>query len=119
MVRQGVSHDLGVVFSGAQMKTTHNLRLLCAQVLDLCQHKPHTVGYAVSFFYLFIFFLWDFFPLCLHSLFYTVAFCVLGVFIVSLLKYTEHLLGTHAIQTDIISVIIIIIIITMYSLYRL
>lgn len=30
--------------TGAQMKTTHNLRLLCAQVLDLCRHKPHTVG---------------------------------------------------------------------------
>ncbi|KAL5018621.1 hypothetical protein ScPMuIL_004343 [Solemya velum] len=29
---------------GAQMKTTHNLRLLCTDVLDLCRHKPHTVG---------------------------------------------------------------------------
>lgn len=29
---------------GAQMKTTHNLRLICADVLDLCRHKPHTVG---------------------------------------------------------------------------
>ncbi|XP_076459255.1 FERRY endosomal RAB5 effector complex subunit 3-like [Babylonia areolata] len=29
---------------GAQMKTTHNLRLLCTHVLDLCRHKPHTVG---------------------------------------------------------------------------
>lgn len=29
---------------GAQMKTTHNLRLICANVLDLCRHKPHTVG---------------------------------------------------------------------------
>lgn len=29
---------------GAQMKTTHNLRVLSASVLDLCRHKPHTVG---------------------------------------------------------------------------
>lgn len=29
---------------GAQMKTTHNLRLLCTDILDLCQHKTHTVG---------------------------------------------------------------------------
>lgn len=29
---------------GAQMKTTHNLRLLCTDVLDLCRHKTHTVG---------------------------------------------------------------------------
>lgn len=29
---------------GAQMKTTHNLRLLCTHVMDLCRHKPHTVG---------------------------------------------------------------------------
>ncbi|XP_061175241.1 protein C12orf4 homolog [Saccostrea echinata] len=29
---------------GAQMKTTHNLRLLCTDVLDLCRHKAHTVG---------------------------------------------------------------------------
>ncbi|CAL1529220.1 unnamed protein product [Lymnaea stagnalis] len=29
---------------GAQMKTTHNLRLLCTDVLDLCRHKPHTIG---------------------------------------------------------------------------
>uniref|UniRef100_A0A2C9JQK1 Uncharacterized protein n=1 Tax=Biomphalaria glabrata TaxID=6526 RepID=A0A2C9JQK1_BIOGL len=29
---------------GAQMKTTHNLRLLCTDILDLCRHKPHTVG---------------------------------------------------------------------------
>lgn len=32
---------------GAQMKTTHNLRLLCADILELCQHKPHTVGGVV------------------------------------------------------------------------
>ncbi|KAK3090690.1 hypothetical protein FSP39_013761 [Pinctada imbricata] len=29
---------------GAQMKTTHNLRLLCTDALDLCRHKTHTVG---------------------------------------------------------------------------
>lgn len=29
---------------GAQMKTTHNLRLLCTDILDLCRHKTHTVG---------------------------------------------------------------------------
>ncbi|XP_067673825.1 FERRY endosomal RAB5 effector complex subunit 3-like [Haliotis asinina] len=29
---------------GAQMKTTHNLRLLCTDVLDLCRHRPHTIG---------------------------------------------------------------------------
>ncbi|XP_041363470.1 protein C12orf4 homolog [Gigantopelta aegis] len=29
---------------GAQMKTTHNLRLVCTDVLDFCRHKPHTVG---------------------------------------------------------------------------
>lgn len=29
---------------GAQMKTTHNLRVLSASVLDLCRHKPHTIG---------------------------------------------------------------------------
>ncbi|KAL3877610.1 hypothetical protein ACJMK2_035304 [Sinanodonta woodiana] len=29
---------------GAQMKTTHNIRLLCTHVLDLCKHKIHTVG---------------------------------------------------------------------------
>ncbi|XP_036370834.1 protein C12orf4 homolog isoform X1 [Octopus sinensis] len=29
---------------GAQMKTTHNLRLVCTDILDLCRHKPHTVG---------------------------------------------------------------------------
>ena len=33
-----------VSFVGAQMKTTHNLRLLCTDVLRLCQHKTHTVG---------------------------------------------------------------------------
>ncbi|GFO41789.1 protein c12orf4 homolog [Plakobranchus ocellatus] len=32
---------------GAQMKTTHNLRLLCADILELCKHKPHTVGGVV------------------------------------------------------------------------
>lgn len=32
------------IILGAQMKTTHNLRLLSASVLDLCRHKPHTVG---------------------------------------------------------------------------
>ncbi|OWF51817.1 protein C12orf4-like [Mizuhopecten yessoensis] len=32
------------VHLGAQMKTTHNLRLLCTDVLDLCRHKTHTVG---------------------------------------------------------------------------
>lgn len=32
------------IMLGAQMKTTHNLRLLCASILDLCRHKPHTVG---------------------------------------------------------------------------
>lgn len=29
---------------GAQMKTTHNLRLLCTDALDLCRHRTHTVG---------------------------------------------------------------------------
>ncbi|XP_064618656.1 protein C12orf4 homolog [Lineus longissimus] len=29
---------------GAQMKTMHNLRLLCTDILDLCRHKPHKVG---------------------------------------------------------------------------
>ena len=28
------------------MKTTHNLRLLCTDALDLCRHKTHTVGYV-------------------------------------------------------------------------
>ncbi|KAH3860533.1 hypothetical protein DPMN_023434 [Dreissena polymorpha] len=32
------------IILGAQLKTTHNLRLLCASPLDLCRHKPHTVG---------------------------------------------------------------------------
>ncbi|XP_055954411.1 protein C12orf4 homolog isoform X3 [Patella vulgata] len=32
---------------GAQMKTTHNIRLLCTDVLDLCRHKTHTVGGVV------------------------------------------------------------------------
>ncbi|XP_060575624.1 protein C12orf4 homolog [Ruditapes philippinarum] len=32
------------IILGAQMKTTHNLRLLSASILDLCRHKPHTVG---------------------------------------------------------------------------
>ncbi|KAL4240488.1 hypothetical protein ACF0H5_001279 [Mactra antiquata] len=32
------------IILGAQMKTTHNLRLLSASILDLCKHKPHTVG---------------------------------------------------------------------------
>lgn len=32
------------IILGAQMKTTHNLRLLCASVLDLCRHQAHTVG---------------------------------------------------------------------------
>ncbi|XP_005104405.1 protein C12orf4 homolog [Aplysia californica] len=32
---------------GAQMKTTHNLRLLCTDILELCRHKPHTVGGVV------------------------------------------------------------------------
>ncbi|XP_014665687.1 PREDICTED: protein C12orf4-like [Priapulus caudatus] len=29
---------------GAQLKTTHNIRLLCADILDLCRHKPNKVG---------------------------------------------------------------------------
>lgn len=29
---------------GAQLKTTHNLRLLCTDALDLCRHRTHTVG---------------------------------------------------------------------------
>ncbi|XP_064617462.1 protein C12orf4 homolog [Liolophura sinensis] len=29
---------------GAQMKTTHNLRLLCMDVLDLCRHQAVTIG---------------------------------------------------------------------------
>ncbi|CAM1318661.1 C12orf4 (predicted) [Pycnogonum litorale] len=29
---------------GTQMKTTHNLRLLSADILDLCRHKAHTIG---------------------------------------------------------------------------
>ncbi|XP_052781780.1 protein C12orf4 homolog isoform X2 [Mya arenaria] len=32
------------IILGAQMKTTHNLRLLCTSAMDLCRHKPHTVG---------------------------------------------------------------------------
>lgn len=32
------------IILGAQMKTTHNLRVLSASVFDLCRHKPHTVG---------------------------------------------------------------------------
>lgn len=48
--RQAVSSRLEESFTihlGAQMKTTHNLRLLCTDILDLCQHKPHTVGGVV------------------------------------------------------------------------
>uniref|UniRef100_A0A0B7AMF5 Uncharacterized protein n=1 Tax=Arion vulgaris TaxID=1028688 RepID=A0A0B7AMF5_9EUPU len=48
--RQAVNSRLEESFTihlGAQMKTTHNLRLLCTDILDLCQHKPHTVGGVV------------------------------------------------------------------------
>ncbi|XP_077995814.1 ferry endosomal RAB5 effector complex subunit 3-like [Glandiceps talaboti] len=32
---------------GAQMKTMHNLRLMCVDVLDLCRHKTHKVGSTI------------------------------------------------------------------------
>ena len=32
------------VMSGAQKKTTHNLRLICGNVLDLCKHKTRPGG---------------------------------------------------------------------------
>ena len=31
-------------FVGAQLKTMHNIRLVSADVLDLCKHKPNRVG---------------------------------------------------------------------------
>ena len=79
--------QLNGIFAGAQMKTTHNLRLLCTQVLDLCRHKPHTVGYAASFIPFLLFMgltvYQAFSPL---SLYISVpqAFCTLQFFIVHL-----------------------------------
>ena len=79
--------QLNGIFAGAQMKTTHNLRLLCTQVLDLCRHKPHTVGYAASFrpFLLFMGLTVSqaFSPLSLYTS-VPLAFCTLQCFIVHL-----------------------------------
>lgn len=33
-----------VIFSGAQLKTMHNLRLVRANVLDFCKHRRHGSG---------------------------------------------------------------------------
>ena len=32
--------------SGSQLKTMHNMRLLCCDVLDLCKHSTTFTGYV-------------------------------------------------------------------------
>ena len=46
-----ISH-LFIYFLGAQLKTTHNLRLLCTDVLDLCRHKSNKIGLVFVLFWL-------------------------------------------------------------------
>ena len=51
MVMEGQSERLEESFTihlGAQLKTTHNLRLLCTDALDLCRHAAGFVRYLAS-----------------------------------------------------------------------
>lgn len=39
---------ISILFLGSQLKLMHNLRLLSADVLDLCRHKLNKVGYVCN-----------------------------------------------------------------------